>query len=280
MGTDKCELCKCSIPPNKASKLLNRIYCSECIGAARSQRRRRLNENQPERLRRQKDKDLQARITDAKKYDLKSVRAQVLSDGIQAVFTNDLPLRLKRNEKVYLLGGSKQTQIALALTTNRIFFVETDVPLSEIDSVSKRTSVTAGMRTFPLAGIIALDSPRTDKHYRTWTNKIHFDNGRDLAIRFSVCREARVFHVVLAELIDRLNDPIDETAFSPRRERIPDDIKVSVWRRDGGCCVRCGSREKLEYDHVIPVSKGGSNTIRNIELLCESCNRAKSAKIT
>jgi len=37
--------------------------------------------------------------------------------------------------------------------------------------------------------------------------------------------------------------------------------------------------EKLEYDHIIPVSKGGSNTERNIQLLCEKCNRQKSATI-
>jgi 5-methylcytosine-specific restriction endonuclease McrA len=43
--------------------------------------------------------------------------------------------------------------------------------------------------------------------------------------------------------------------------------------------VDCGSRERLEYDHIIPVSKGGSNTARNIELRCESCNRRKGAKV-
>ena len=60
---------------------------------------------------------------------------------------------------------------------------------------------------------------------------------------------------------------------------IPSSVKMYVWRRDGGRCVECGSREKLEYDHIIPVSKGGSNTERNVQLLCEHCNRKKQDKI-
>jgi hypothetical protein len=63
------------------------------------------------------------------------------------------------------------------------------------------------------------------------------------------------------------------------REPIPKNVQREVWRRDGGQCVDCGSREHLEYDHIIPVSRGGSNTTRNIELRCKSCNRKKGAKI-
>lgn len=63
------------------------------------------------------------------------------------------------------------------------------------------------------------------------------------------------------------------------REPIPDDVRIFVWRRDDGRCVRCGSDHNLEYDHIIPIAKGGSNTERNIQLLCESCNRTKGAVI-
>lgn len=63
------------------------------------------------------------------------------------------------------------------------------------------------------------------------------------------------------------------------RDRIPEQVRVAVWRRDQGKCVNCGSRENLEYDHIIPISEGGSNTVRNIELLCQTCNRSKSNKI-
>jgi hypothetical protein len=63
------------------------------------------------------------------------------------------------------------------------------------------------------------------------------------------------------------------------REPIPDDVRMFVWRRDEGRCVRCGSNHRLEYDHIIPITQGGSNTERNIQLLCESCNRAKGDSI-
>jgi hypothetical protein len=66
---------------------------------------------------------------------------------------------------------------------------------------------------------------------------------------------------------------------TPRRESIPESVRHEVWRRDQGRCVDCGSRERLEFDHIIPVSQGGSNTARNIELRCETCNRRKGAAI-
>jgi len=63
------------------------------------------------------------------------------------------------------------------------------------------------------------------------------------------------------------------------RDAIPSAVRRAVWIRDAGRCARCGGRERLEYDHIIPVSKGGSSTERNIELLCEACNRSKSDEI-
>lgn len=64
-----------------------------------------------------------------------------------------------------------------------------------------------------------------------------------------------------------------------RKRYITEEVKRKVWRRDGGKCIDCGSKELLEFDHIIPVSRGGSNTARNIQLLCENCNRKKSNTI-
>jgi tetratricopeptide (TPR) repeat protein len=78
-----------------------------------------------------------------------------------------------------------------------------------------------------------------------------------------------------AHLLDRVG-----TATSRRgRQPIPEDVRHAVWRRDEGRCVECGSQENIEFDHVIPFARGGSNTERNLQLLCEPCNRRKSAAI-
>ena len=63
------------------------------------------------------------------------------------------------------------------------------------------------------------------------------------------------------------------------REAIPQELQDRVWNRDEGKCIKCGSREKLEFDHIIPFSKGGSNSYRNLQILCEKCNREKNNKI-
>lgn len=64
-----------------------------------------------------------------------------------------------------------------------------------------------------------------------------------------------------------------------QRKPIPSSVKKAVWKRDGGRCVNCSSEVELEYDHIIPVAKGGSSTIQNIQILCKKCNRRKSASI-
>ena len=57
---------------------------------------------------------------------------------------------------------------------------------------------------------------------------------------------------------------------------IPTSVKVAVYARDKGKCVKCGSTKNLHYDHILPFSKGGSSTTPdNIQLLCASCNLSK-----
>lgn len=64
-----------------------------------------------------------------------------------------------------------------------------------------------------------------------------------------------------------------------KRQPIPQDVMDKVWNRDGGKCTFCGSQENIEFDHIIPFSKGGSNTYRNLQILCKKCNLKKSDRI-
>ncbi|HPR77325.1 MAG TPA: HNH endonuclease, partial [Candidatus Limiplasma sp.] len=73
----------------------------------------------------------------------------------------------------------------------------------------------------------------------------------------------------------------DPTVFELEHNRlIPTSVKVEVWQRDKGKCVKCGSNINLHYDHIIPFSKGGSSTTSaNIQLLCAHCNLQKHDNI-
>lgn len=66
---------------------------------------------------------------------------------------------------------------------------------------------------------------------------------------------------------------------APNPRFIPSAVRIEVWNRDGGRCKNCGRAQELQFDHIVPVSKGGSNTAKNIELLCAGCNRTKSSQI-
>ncbi|MDR7169328.1 stress response protein SCP2 [Nocardia kruczakiae] len=60
---------------------------------------------------------------------------------------------------------------------------------------------------------------------------------------------------------------------------IAPDIKAEVWHRDGGRCVECGATHYLEFDHIIPLSRGGATSAANLQILCRGCNRDKGDHI-
>lgn len=66
---------------------------------------------------------------------------------------------------------------------------------------------------------------------------------------------------------------------SSSTRHIPHEVKSEVWARDGGRCTLCSENQYLEFDHIIPHSKGGANSVGNIQLLCRKCNLNKSDRI-
>ena len=80
-----------------------------------------------------------------------------------------------------------------------------------------------------------------------------------------------------------VNEPVTETRDLRKIGRnISRDVMIRVVRRDNNQCQECGKLVKdneIEFDHIIPVSKGGSSEEQNIRLTCMDCNRKKSNKI-
>lgn len=53
---------------------------------------------------------------------------------------------------------------------------------------------------------------------------------------------------------------------------------LKVVRRDGQVCAVCKNNvldDEIEFDHIIPFSRGGATTPENLRVLCRECNRKK-----
>jgi 5-methylcytosine-specific restriction endonuclease McrA len=55
-------------------------------------------------------------------------------------------------------------------------------------------------------------------------------------------------------------------------------VKLYVWRRDHGLCVRCGGQENVWFDYIVPVWEGGSITEENLQLMCRGCKRREESR--
>lgn len=80
-----------------------------------------------------------------------------------------------------------------------------------------------------------------------------------------------------------VGESVTETAEARRRGRyVSFQTKMRVVRRDNYTCQECGKHlrdNEVEFDHIIPFSKGGSSEEHNIRLTCFDCNREKSDEI-
>jgi len=108
-----------------------------------------------------------------------------------------------------------------------------------------------------------------------------FDLSYDQFDEFKVeeVRKALECGAIISNLDTAKYPKVNKQNFDSGNRHISQEVKDLVWNRDGGKCRECGSNINLEYDHIIPFSKGGANTYRNIQLLCQNCNRKKSDNI-
>lgn len=97
--------------------------------------------------------------------------------------------------------------------------------------------------------------------------------------RFICIGGGRIPAAILGAALAMANQVLRNQDESRNSRHIPREVRQRVWQRYGGRCAECGAQDYLEYDHIIPVAKGGSNSDANVQLLCRRCNLKKSDMI-
>ncbi len=69
-----------------------------------------------------------------------------------------------------------------------------------------------------------------------------------------------------------------KSATRPKPRSISKSKRYRIWKRDGGACVKCGSKKGLQVDHIVPVARGGSCEEENLRILCGGCNLREGVK--
>jgi hypothetical protein len=111
-----------------------------------------------------------------------------------------------------------------------------------------------------------------------WTEKGFF---RLKDYKYTSSNNRKVFRFVLEETeVDLGTNGFIDNKFRPRSRIIPSEVKITVWERDKGRCVLCGSTDELHFDHDLPYSKGGTSiSANNVRILCARHNLQKSDNI-
>lgn len=63
-----------------------------------------------------------------------------------------------------------------------------------------------------------------------------------------------------------------------KRTRTSQTTRDLVYEQGNGICALCGrpiSKERFTIDHILPLNRGGSNDLSNLQISCEFCNKLK-----
>ena len=130
-------------------------------------------------------------------------------------------------------------------------------------------------------GVMASGEPLDEERRRLFINMIGEDKEDDYpeSIPKEIAQAAcNVFGHMCPVFF--VAEPLTETKEVRKHSRtIPRDIMIKVIRRDGQVCQKCGELvpdDEVEFDHIIPYSKGGTSTEDNLRVVHKECNRKKS----
>lgn len=85
--------------------------------------------------------------------------------------------------------------------------------------------------------------------------------------------------VGVAEDIAEFENVVDDLYLARKEfDAIRDFLFNELVKRDGKFCKQCGSRHDLTVDHIVALSRGGTNDLNNLQILCRTDNSSKGAR--
>jgi len=120
----------------------------------------------------------------------------------------------------------------------------------------------------------------------SWCRELAMDD--DIGLAVSAGLTPRAWRTVKPAILELLVDMRPKIAACVRHLRTYDGQRLpsSAWQivrsiafeRDGYECTYCGAGRLLQGDHIIPLTRGGSNALNNVTTACQRCNHAKGSK--
>lgn len=99
-----------------------------------------------------------------------------------------------------------------------------------------------------------------------------------------IMQKVEVIHAKVNKVIRTIKEefPFPEVVrlkwFVYIKRRALSPTKKNIFERDNHTCQYCGAVKELTIDHVMPVSRGGENSWKNMVACCWKCNNKKGNK--
>jgi len=202
-----------------------------------------------------------------------SLKERVSKESVRAVTEDSAEMRLtidnKTIEKLKELKALLAHKMPRATTAELIDFL-CDLGLEKFDPLKKICHARARAAKAADAAMVA-DAPKIDEKKK--------DCLKTAAPRVIEKAQAKLYQTPQPIKSHQRCVPFEgekRVRLAAHKRRASAQLRYQVWQNAKGRCENCASRWALEIDHITPFAKGGATELKNLRLLCRSCNQRRA----